>query len=96
MTSFSAGIALKANASIAHRLFSSGASSDELRMGNQRLICAPVEDLRQATTGTVLGSSNHVLFQVINNYGQKQSRLILMKPYSNQSGLVKPGAPGGI
>jgi hypothetical protein len=32
MTSFSAGIALKADAAIAHRLFSSGASSDELRI----------------------------------------------------------------
>src|ERR1035437_961766 len=41
-------------------LFSSGVSPDELRMGDQRLVHAPVEDLRQATTRAALRGAIHV------------------------------------
>src|ERR1035441_5804287 len=61
MTSFSVGIALKADAAGPHTGFSArGASSDELRMGNQRLEYAPVEDRRQATTRAAFRGANHV------------------------------------
>jgi hypothetical protein len=41
-------------------LFSLGASSDVLLEGNQRLVHAPVEWIRQATTKPALGSARHV------------------------------------
>ena len=42
--------------------FGSGASSDELLKGDQRLEHTPVEDHRQATTGASLGGASIHLF----------------------------------
>jgi hypothetical protein len=79
MTSFS-GESLKANATGPHTGFSArGASSDELRMGNQRLEHAPVEDHRQATTRAALKGAIHVQFHSTNEFRQMQSKLITIE-----------------
>src|ERR1017187_6433731 len=77
MTSFSLVIELKDQCKKrTHGLFSSGASSDKLRMENQRLVYAPVGGFRQATTRAALRGAIHVQSHNTTISGQLQSRYI--------------------
>jgi hypothetical protein len=71
---------LKVDAAGPHTGFSArGASSDELLVGNQRLIHAPAEDHRQATTRAALRGAIHVQSHSTNEIGQMQSNLITIE-----------------
>jgi hypothetical protein len=89
---------LKADAAGPHTGFSArGASSDELLVGNQRLIHAPVEGHRQATTRAALRGAIHVQSHSTNDFRQMQSKLIPIedapkaKGKSTQLWMRKPG-----
>jgi hypothetical protein len=66
---------LRANAARPHTGFSAkGVSSDELLVENQRLVQAPVEVHRQATTGAAFGGAVHVCTNSSKIFGQIQSK----------------------
>jgi hypothetical protein len=65
-------------------------------MENQRLVYAPIEDHRQATTRAALRGAIHVQSHNTTVSGQIQSRYISFEDVLNRNPIQKTGAPGGI